>query len=424
MLTFAPENTTVDTTPLFIATFDQRVDPDAVLKTITLDAGGTKVAIRRATTAEIIADDQVHQVSEDTPDGRWIAFRPVSRLPNGAALTVSIGPGTPSAEGPRTTTSASTHTRLRPTRRSRSPAPNAGTATAAGREPASRITFNNAPRPEGVRGEQVTITPAVAASIGVSGNTLTINAATKRDTHYVVHLPATLRDEFGQTLGAATTEIVRRRRSDTGADAVPRAAHHHRPVDAKRPSVSVTSVGHPTLRVDVYATDPSRWLDYQNLLERWDGTQSLGVVAQAVDDDDRGRRRRARPDRVDDRPERRSSRPHRASHRRGLTDPAVRPGQRPLLAEPADDHVGAGHVDRCRRALDATTSSSRGRRTSRDGSPLGGVQVHLGGTDSSAVTDAGGLARLRIVRARYLTATKGADVALLPADSRIRMESA
>ena len=45
------------------------------------------------------------------------------------------------------------------------------------------------------------------------------------------------------------------------------------------------------------------------------------------------------------------------------------------------------------------------------------MQVHLGGTDSTAVTDAGGLARLRIVRARYLTATKGADVALLPADA-------
>ena len=43
-------------------------------------------------------------------DGRWVAFRPVAPLPNGATLTISIGPGTPSAEGPRTTTTASTHT--------------------------------------------------------------------------------------------------------------------------------------------------------------------------------------------------------------------------------------------------------------------------------------------------------------------------
>ena len=99
VLTFAPEHVTVDTTPVFIATFDQRVDPAAVINSITLDAGGTKTAIRQATTAEIIAHDQIHQISEDAPDGRWIAFRPISPLPNGAKLTISIGPGTPSAEG-------------------------------------------------------------------------------------------------------------------------------------------------------------------------------------------------------------------------------------------------------------------------------------------------------------------------------------
>src|SRR5438552_58999 len=56
VLTFAPEKTTVDTRPVFIASFDQRVDPDAVIKTVTLDADGTKVAIRRATAAEIIGN--------------------------------------------------------------------------------------------------------------------------------------------------------------------------------------------------------------------------------------------------------------------------------------------------------------------------------------------------------------------------------
>ena len=53
----------------------------------------------------------------------------------------------------------------------------------------------------------------------------------------------------------------------------------------------------------------------------------------------------------------------------------------------------------------------------RDGAPLDGVRVQLGGSDSSGVTDADGVARLGLVRARYLTATKGNDVALLPADA-------
>ena len=110
VVTFAPEGQTVDTIPVFIATFDQRVDPAAVINSITLDAGGTTTAIREATTAEVVDHDQIHQIAEDALDGRWVAFRPMSRLPNGAKLTVSIGPGTPSAEGPRTTTTASTHT--------------------------------------------------------------------------------------------------------------------------------------------------------------------------------------------------------------------------------------------------------------------------------------------------------------------------
>ena len=38
VLTFAPEDVTVDTTPVFIATFDQRVNPAAVLKATALSA--------------------------------------------------------------------------------------------------------------------------------------------------------------------------------------------------------------------------------------------------------------------------------------------------------------------------------------------------------------------------------------------------
>src|SRR6185369_13314082 len=97
VLTFAPEHTTVDTTPVFVATFDQRIDPAAVLNIITLVAGADKVAVRLATTAEIIAHDQIHQITDDAQDGRWIAFRPVAPLPHGTNLAIAIGPNTPSA---------------------------------------------------------------------------------------------------------------------------------------------------------------------------------------------------------------------------------------------------------------------------------------------------------------------------------------
>ena len=157
---------------------------------------------------------------------------------------------------------------------------------------------------------------------------------------------------------------VRRRRSDTGADALRRAAHDDRPL------------GDAALRVSYFrgARDTqSRRLCHGSValgrLPEPHGTLGrntvAGGVAQAVDHDNCSRRRRARPDRVDDRSERRSSCSYRPSHRGGLADAAVPPGQRPLLAEPPDDHVGAGHGDRRRRALDQRPAAHVGHEPER-----------------------------------------------------------
>jgi hypothetical protein len=414
VLTFAPENTTVDTTPLFIATFDQRVNPDAVIKTITLHAAGTTVAIRRATTAEIIADDQVNQISQDTPAGRWIAFRPVSRLPNGATLTISVGPGTPSAEGPETTTTASIHTA------------NTYSALAVtgiqcgygdGCRPGSgfTITFNNGLDPKSFSENSVKVTPALDASIGVEGNTLTVNGSTTRDTRYFVHIPASLRDEFGQTLGSAEAWPFNVGESTPALMAFPQTLTTTDP--AAKPSVSVTSVGNPTLKVDVYATDPSRWLDYQNLLQRWGNDdqllstwRKLSTTTIAVD----GGGKDLTESTIDlsgdlDGP---------TGDLLVVVSPTLQFDKNSSLYWQNQPTITWAQVTSI--GVDALSTNDQlitWATNLRDGAPLSGVQVQLGGTNSSAVTDAGGVARLNIVRARYLTATKGADVALLPADA-------
>jgi uncharacterized protein YfaS (alpha-2-macroglobulin family) len=421
VLTFAPEQTTVDTTPVFIATFDQRVDPDAVIKTMTLDAAGKRFTVRRASTAEVIANDTVHQISDDTPDGRWIAFRPTSKLPNGVGLAISIGPGTPSAEGPRTTTTPSIH---RAITYSALAVTNTGCGFGEGCRPGTSFTveFNNALDAKAFASKQVTITPALAASIGVAGNTITINGATKRDTHYVVHLPATLRDEFGQTLGAATTKEF-----DVG-EATPALMPFGGRLtttdpSATRPSVSVTSVGQQKLKVDVYATDPSRWLDYENIAGRWDGNQSLAAWSKlstttiAVD----GGGRDLTESTIDLGADLHGPTGHllvvvSPTKQYPSTDPLYWQN-RPTITWVQVTSIG---VD----ALSTSDQLITWATNLRDGAPLAGVQVKLGGTDSSAVTDAGGLARVAIVRARYLTATKGTDVALLPADSEYEWNKA
>ena len=413
VLTFAPEDVTVDTTPVFIATFDQRVDPAAVINSITLDAGLTKTAIRQATTAEVLADDQVRQISQDAPDGRWVAFRPASPLPHGATLTISIGPGTPSAEGPGTTTAASTHTA---TTYSALAVTNSQCGYGEGCRPGSvfTITFNNALDAKSFDSNRVKIQPALDASIGVAGNTLTINGATKRDTRYVVRLPASLRDQFGQTLattvsqtfnvGEATPELMAFSQSLTTTDP-----------SAKRPAVSVTSVGNPTLKVDVYATDPSRWPDYQNLLQQWGNDasklatwQRLSSTTLAVD----GGGHELTESSIDLSPDLHAP--------TGDLLVVVSPDPPLNIKDPLyyQNQPTITWVQVTSIGVDAMATNDQliaWATDLHDGSPLTGVKVQLGGTDSSAVTDADGVARVQLVRSRYLTATKGSDVALLPA---------
>ncbi len=416
VLNFAPEKTTVDTAQVFIATFDQRIDPAAVIRTITLTADGKKVAIRKATATEIAADERVRQIADDAQTGRWVAFRPVASMANGAALSISIGPRTPSAEGPRTTEKPSVHTAVT---YSALKVTDTNCGYGQGCRPGSgfSVTFNNALDPKAFRPSAVKLEPAVpGASIGVSGNTLTMNGATKRNTAYKVTLPATLRDEFGQTLGAAHTETIRVGDFTPQLDGFTRRLITTDPF-ATRPTVSVTSVGHTTLKVDVYAVDASKWTEYQDFQQRW------GDIGQA------------RP----------------PWPRRSTTTITVDGGGHDLTETTIDlsaDLRGAtGHlvviVSPTRTFAKNTEEYWQNRPTIawvqvtsigvdaaastdtlvawatnlRDGHPIEGVHVKLGGIASTATTDRDGVARLRLERARYLTATKGDDVAILPADS-------
>jgi hypothetical protein len=112
--------------PIFV-TFDQKIDPKAVLASIKVKAptaakrtnnmndpwakAGTAtlepVALRMLDDKEIAKDKQLNALVEaakkDEHQGRWLAFRPVAKLPPDAAVVVEIPEGTPSAEGPNRT---------------------------------------------------------------------------------------------------------------------------------------------------------------------------------------------------------------------------------------------------------------------------------------------------------------------------------
>src|SRR5215212_7766877 len=100
---------------IFLA-FDQRIDPEAVLRTVRVSAAGRALPLRLAGEAEVNADKVVKGLAQNAGAGRWLALRVGETgderdlLPQNTSVSVSVGPGTPSAEGPRTTTAPQSFT--------------------------------------------------------------------------------------------------------------------------------------------------------------------------------------------------------------------------------------------------------------------------------------------------------------------------
>jgi hypothetical protein len=187
--------------PMFIA-FDQKIDAAAVLATIKVDAAGKAYPIRQLTADEIEKHETlealVDGIKKADQDGRWIAFRAEREFPKDTHVTISIGPGTPSAEGPNKSTdkqsfSFETYPPLRIVRAE------CGWGECPPGAPFS-IELNNPLDTERWDDSQLSLTPAVPRTkIIQQGNYLTVQAATKALTTYTARLSGGVVDQFGQT---------------------------------------------------------------------------------------------------------------------------------------------------------------------------------------------------------------------------------
>ncbi|MCU1360253.1 MAG: hypothetical protein JWN99_1542, partial [Ilumatobacteraceae bacterium] len=258
---FQPTGDSQSLTPVFVATFDQRIDQAAVLATVTVEADGDDHAVRLATADEIAADATAQQVVDVAPEGRWLAFRPVEPFAADAALTIEIGPQTPSAEGPNTTTEPQRYTAhtFQPLEIT-----SVECGYGSGCVPGSEfdIVFNNPLDAALFDPSTVRVEPAIdGVSIGMYSNTIAIRGATAANTDYTVTLPAGVTDAFGQTLGDDDT------RSISTGDAVPVLQQFGQPfttVDpsADPPAVSVFSLGHDQLRVRAFSAQLTDWSQF------------------------------------------------------------------------------------------------------------------------------------------------------------------
>ncbi|HEY48359.1 MAG TPA: hypothetical protein G4O14_16455 [Anaerolineae bacterium] len=402
--------------PLFFIAFDQRIDPDDVLATIEVTAEGQPVSIKMVTAEEIEKDSAVSRMVEYTGEGRWLAFRAEELLPADTGISVAIGPGTPSAEGPlvtQTRQSYSFHT-YAPLRivdyrcawwdecRPLTPL---------------FIEFNNPLDVEAYEEGMLRIKPElVGASVNIYHNSITIRGVTEGQTTYWVTVDKDIQDIFGQTLGdderlkflIGQAEPMLMGPSDIFVTLDPAA---------QQPVLSLYSINYNQLDVQIYAVKPSDWpafLEYLYEYQRTD-TPPDPPGEQVVDET---RRVEVPADKLTE---------------VGIDLSDFMDGDFGHFIVIVKPHQGLFQEDRywetkqiwvqvTQIGLDAFVDHSEmvvWASELLDGAPLADVTIELRPTGGQDDTDRDGIARFALPSAnvKYLVARQGDDEALLPSST-------
>ncbi|WP_309717003.1 alpha-2-macroglobulin family protein [Armatimonas sp.] len=265
LLSYGPYNGSVGQRrdPLIWLSFDQKIDPDAVLKTVRVLAGDKPVSVQRASQSEL----EKAVGKSETPEP-WLALKPVGMLPGDTQITVQVGPGTPSAEGTRVTESAQsfwfrTYGPLKlieqSPKRDQSVPPSAGWS----------LRFTNPLDVEVFDPAWVTVSPATPGlQITTSGEYLQLYGLKKARTTYKVTVSPKLKDSYGQnlegmepavfTVGAAEQQL-------SGPSQILLV-----PDPAAAPRTVFSSVNVPSVKVKLYSVSSADWDAWRTWQSNWE----------------------------------------------------------------------------------------------------------------------------------------------------------
>jgi len=267
--TYPANNSTQRRDTLIFIEFDQRIDPASVLKTIKVLAGTTELPARPAKKEEIEADEHVRELAKNAGKDRWLAFRVIDAkgdtelaLPADAGITVTISPGTPSAEGSRTTTKPQEFTfhtfgPLRLVKSQCSYNPNVPCTPS----DIWQIEFNNSLNTEAFQESQIHVEPAIPQlKTSIYGNTLRIEGSKKPNTTYRVTIDKSLRDQFDQTLGKDETVEFK---VGPAQPWIGLSGQGFVVLDPAGPrQLSLYSVNYQSVKVSFYAVTPNDWPNF------------------------------------------------------------------------------------------------------------------------------------------------------------------
>jgi len=251
--------------PLLFVAFNQRIDRTAMLDAISVLAGGRTYALRLATVEEIAADKNINSYASQYPADRWLALRAEEAFSLDTTVTVNIGPGAPSAEGPLTTTAVQsfafqTYAPLRVVSQNC----NESRYPCYPGQPFF-VRFNNPLKVEQITNDVVTVEPAIANMVvSAASDGLSINGSTAGRTTYKVTLNTVIEDVFGQKLAAPVTLTFHT--GDVGSF----LTGLNQPLvtldPTAPPAFPIYTVNVPRVRVRAYSVTPEDWAAYRAYL--------------------------------------------------------------------------------------------------------------------------------------------------------------
>ncbi|MCY0989417.1 MG2 domain-containing protein [Nannocystis sp. ILAH1] len=410
-LTMWPQGGPHELQPVMVVQFDQKIDAKAVLEVISVEVGD-KRAIRLATAAEIEADEGARQQVTASEPGRYVAFRTVEPLPRGTGIKVTVGPGTPSAEGPRRSQNAQMYQFA-----TFGPMEHIGAQCGWGDECRPlmplQVVFTNPIDLERFDPKTVHVEPSIPGmNISASGNTITVTGATAGRTLYSVTVDAGLRDVFGQASEKRAVSQFTTTRAEPQLQGPNRDFLVVDPGGG--PKLSVFSINRPKLKVRLYAVTPEdygRYLNYRRDMDCRDGRPIPAPPGRLVS---------TQTIKVDDRPD--------ALVESAIDlSPALKSGLGNVIAfvepprQPRDcwqrqyvmtwaqvTRIGlTAFVDHGEMLAWATNLA--------DGAPLAGLDVKIAPSGGAGRSGADGLVTLPLAdRGQMLIASKGGDVAFVP----------
>lgn len=265
-----PSGDTVGLTPNLFLSFNQRIDPKALLPFIRAEANGIPVKLRLAAVDEIKAATELDDLVKNATPEQYLVLKLAQPLSPKTKVTVKLAAQAPSAEGSRlapaqTLYSFSTYAPLQVVEK------NCGYEGRCTRYDLITVQFNNELAPEQDLSKLIEVSPQPGKSVQANGNSLWIQGPWQADSTYTISLPAELRDTHGQTLGKKQSFNIKISKSPATLSLV---SKNLVTLDPSLPAqLPLYTTNYQTVKVTIQRVAPSDWPAYTNLLQAMNSRQ-------------------------------------------------------------------------------------------------------------------------------------------------------